>query len=37
MIGTKSAAFRLAPPTKAPLTLDTAKISEALLALTDQP
>ena len=33
----KSAAFRLAPPTSAPSTLDTAKISTALDGFTDPP
>jgi hypothetical protein len=37
MIGTKSAAVRLAPPTSAPSTSGTAKISAALPALTDPP
>ena len=37
MIGVKSAALRLAPPTRAPSTSEMAKISAALLALTEPP
>ena len=36
-IAPKSAAFRLAPPTNAPSTLATAKISDALEGFTDPP
>ncbi len=36
-MGEKSSALRLAPPTSAPSTLETAKISAALPGLTDPP
>jgi hypothetical protein len=36
-IGMKSAAVRLAPPTRAPSTLGTEKISAAFDAFTDPP
>ncbi len=37
MMGEKSSALRLAPPTSAPSTSGTAKMSAALLPLTDPP